>query len=59
MKIVRKNWIARMFCEHDHKPFTKSQQFHSLSGETVYNICVKCGHQGSSIYREYEGSGYK
>lgn len=46
-------------CDHDYQWYTKRETFVSISGETRYQICTKCGHENGSIHLKYEGAGFK
>jgi hypothetical protein len=59
LNIKRKSWLVRLFCKHEYHPYKKNSTFQHLRGERVYYFCKKCGKEGHSAFREFEGNGFK
>ena len=38
-----KPWIAQLFCRHHGEWIRRQEPYFSLSGETLFKVCTKCG----------------
>ena len=55
-----KTKLKQLLCRHREKTWMEKQtMFFSLSGDTHYLICKKCGKELDQRTFEHEGNGYK
>lgn len=62
VKINHKNIFKQLVCKHNFIYLVKidaKTTFFNIKGDTIENICPKCGKSKGTMFWEYEGMGYK
>lgn len=62
VKINRKNFFQRIMCHHNFQYLVRTRadaMFLNINGDTIEEICPKCGASKGTMFWEHEGMGYK